>query len=230
MCLPALGPAATGIITAATSAMSTIAGFAAQQQQTAFANAQAQQQYQAQMAAHAHSEQAFNEQMRLNQEAASRAYVAEQERLKFEQQSAALEAQKLLISSTQAQGKIAASGRTGQSIGLLMSDVDREMGRDLAVLGLSLSNAHQDYFTNTEAIFNQAQSTINQAQSSRMLRPSEPLRAPGPSPFGLLAGIGGAAMSGVSAASSLRAPNATQPSAPLSPGWPALQPLPPLPR
>ena len=203
MCLPA---AAVGVITAVTSAMSTIAGYAAQQQQTAFANAQAQQQFQAQMAAYKQSETTFNEQIRLNAEAANRAYVAEQQKLGFEQQKAALDAHKSMITSMQAEGTVLASGRTGQSIGVLANDATREYSRDLATLGMSLGYAYQDYYSGTESIFNQAQSATNQAQSNRMLQPSAPLRMPGPSSFGLVAGLAGAGLSGYTAYDALKPP------------------------
>ena len=203
MCLPA---AAVGVITAVTSAMSTIAGYAAQQQQTAFANAQAQQQFQAQMAAYKQSETTFNEQIRLNAEAANRAYVAEQQKLGFEQQKAALEAHKSMITSMQAEGTVLASGRTGQSIGILANDATREYSRDLATLGMSLGYAYQDYYSGTDTIFNQAQTSMNQAQSNRMLQPTAPLRMPGPSSFGLIAGLAGAGISGYSAYADLKPP------------------------
>jgi len=203
MCLPA---AVVGTITAITSAMSTIAGYAAQQQQTAFANAQAQQQFQAQMAAYKQSETTFNEQIRLNAEAANRAYVAEQQKLGFEQQKAALDAHKSMITSMQAEGTVLASGRTGQSIGVLANDATREYSRDLATLGMSLGYAYQDYYSGTESIFNQAQSATNQAQSNRMLQPSAPLRMPGPSSFGLVAGLAGAGLSGYTAYDALKPP------------------------
>jgi len=203
MCLPA---AAVGVITAVTSAMSTIAGYAAQQQQVAFANAQAQQQFQAQMAAYRQSETTFNEQIRLNAEAANRAYVAEQQKLGFEQQKAALEAHKSMITSMQAEGTVLASGRTGQSIGILANDATREYSRDLATLGMSLGYAYQDYYSGTDSIFNQAQSAMNQAQSNRMLQPTAPLRMPGPSSFGLVAGLAGAGLSGYTAYDALKPP------------------------
>lgn len=203
MCLPA---AAVGIISAVTSAVSTIAGYTAQQQQTAAANAQAQQQYQAQMAAYQQSERAFDQQIKLNAEAANRAYIAEQQKLEFEKQKAAMDAQKLMISSMQAQGTIAASGRTGQSIGVLANDATREYSRDLATLGLSLGYAYQDYYSSTEGIFNQAQSQNNLAQSNRMLKPTAPTKLPGPSPLGLIGGLAGDALGGYTTYKSLKAP------------------------
>lgn len=203
MCLPA---AAVGIATAVTSAISTVASFTAQQQQVAFSNAQAQQQYQMQLAAYKQSESSYNQQIKLNAEAANRAYMAEQQKLDFESKRTALEAQKLMISSMQAQGSVLASGRTGQSIGLLANDATREYSRDLATLGLSLGYAYEDYYSSTEGIFNQAKSANNMAASNRMLRPSKPLRAPGPGPLGLIGGLAGAGLAGYSAYDQLKAP------------------------
>lgn len=201
MCLPA---AAVGIITAVTSAVSTIAGYSAQQQQVAFANAQAQQQYQAQMAAYRQSELSYNQQIKLNSEAANRAYMAEQQKLEFERRKAAMEAQELMMSSSKAQGEVFASGRTGQSIGLLANDATREYSRDLATLGMSLGYAYQDYYSNTEGIFNSAQSQNNLAQSNRMFEPSRPMNAPGPSPLGLIGGLAESAIGGYSAYTQLK--------------------------
>jgi len=201
-------------------------------QQANFQNQIAQQEFQLQQQAFQQSEAAFQQQLQLNAEAANRGYVAEQEKLLFEQRKAALEAQQFLSSSLQAQGSILASGRTGQSIGLLAEQPGKEYSRDLATLGLSLGYALQDYYGSTQSIYGQAQSDINVAQGNRMLQPMSPilaqatlsspvlapdpvkisaLKAPGPSPLGLISGIAGGAVSGYSAYSSLKPKPATVP-------------------
>ena len=63
-----------------------------------------------------------------NQEAANRVYTAEQAQLEESRKAAAFEAQSILAKSIGAQGAILASGRTGQSIGLLVNDVERQAG------------------------------------------------------------------------------------------------------
>jgi hypothetical protein len=191
--------------------VSTIAEYSAQQQQVAYANAQAQQQYQAQLAAYQQSELSYNQQIKLNSEAANRAYMAEQQKLEFERRKATMEAQELMMSSSKAQGDIYASGRTGQSIGVMANDATREYSRDLATLGMSLGYAYQDYYSNTEGIFNSAQSQNNLAASNRMFEPTTPLMAPGPNALGLIGGLGGAALGGYTSFSSLRAPRAQEP-------------------
>jgi hypothetical protein len=195
-------------------------------QQADFSNAVALQQFEVQKQGFEQSEQSFFQQIDLNNQAANRAYMSEQVKLNFEQKKAALEAHQLMASSTQAQGKILASGRSGQSLGMLANDASRETSRDLATLGLSLGYAQQDYFSGTQSIFEQVQSSQNIAQGNRMLAPVAPLKAspvlagtvlapdpinitamksPKPGALGLVAGIAGAGLSGYNAYANLKA-------------------------
>lgn len=63
-----------------------------------------------------------------NASAANRAYVSEQAKLEGKRREAAFEAQSILAKSIGAKGTILASGRTGQSVGLLLGDVERQAG------------------------------------------------------------------------------------------------------
>lgn len=201
-------------------------------QQADLSNALALQQYEVQKQGFEQSETSFFQQIDLNNQAANRAYMSEQVKLNFEQKKAAMEAHQLMASSAQAQGKILASGRSGQSLGMLANDASRETSRDLATLGLSLGYAQQDYFSGTQSIFEQLQSSQNIAQGNRMLAPVAPFKAtpilsspvmagtvlapdainitamksPKPSPLGLVAGIAGAGLSGFNAYTNLKAP------------------------
>lgn len=207
------------------------------QQQWEFSNMMAQRQFDVEMSAFTQSEQSFQQQIELNNQAANRAYVTEQEKLNFEQKQAALEAQNLMASSMRAQGTILSSGRSGQSIGLMAADASKEYSRDLAILGLNLGSAYADYSSGTQSIFEQAQSQQNIAQSNRMLEPMAPIvgpqpipiramSAPRPSPLGLISNIAGAGVSAYQTQQSLQPPPPM--GQPLRPGWPALQPLPPI--
>jgi len=180
-----------GIATFAQGAISSIASYA-QEQQT----------YEAQMAAYQQSERAYSEQIRLNAEAANRGYISEQQKLQGEFMKTSQEAQARLIQSLQAQGTVLASGRTGQSIGLLVSDAEREFGRDYANLAQNLAFARQDYGTATESIFLNAKSANNVAAANRMLQPTAP------SGIGLVAGLGGALLGGIGTYAGLKAPSA----------------------
>ena len=76
----------------------------------------------------------------------------------------------------------------------------RQSERDLATLGMNLGYAQQDYSWNVLNVFEQHKSANIQAAAQR--RPS-------PSVSGLLLGLGGAALGGVSSYASLKAPKAT---------------------
>ena len=177
MCLPVI----VGVATAAMSAMSSIAGYSAERQ------------------AARESERAYQEQRNLNAQAANRSYQQSQAKLKGEFDQAAQRAEGLLVQRLQAQGTTLAAGRSGQSIGGLLTDAQRTEGRDLATLGMNLGYAQQDYSWNVLNVFEQHKSANIQAAAQRK---------PSPSVSGLLLGLGGAALSGVSAGMSLAAPAA----------------------
>jgi hypothetical protein len=155
--------------------------------------------YSAERRAARESERAYQEQRNLNAQAANRSYQQSQSQLKGEYDQAAQKAEQLLVQRLQAQGSTLAAGRTGQSIGGLLTDAQRTEGRDLANLGMNLGYAQQDYSWNVLNVFEQHKSANNQAASQR--RPS-------PSVSGLLLGLGGAALSGVGAGLALKAPAA----------------------
>jgi hypothetical protein len=169
-----------GIASFASSAVGSIASYQAQQQQ-----------YQGEMAAYQASQAAYNRQIQLNAEAANRAYVADQMRLKNEYDKAAVDAQKVMATALQTQGKVLASGRVGKSIGLLAQDAERTYGKDMATLGMNLGYANQDYLLRGQETYQQAQSANAIAAANRMNRPSAP------SALGLVSGIGGSILGGV---------------------------------
>ena len=153
--------------------------------------------YQSQSQAAAASEQAYQQQRDLNQQAANRAYQQQQLKFKGEFDQATQKAEELLTKRLQAQGNIMASGRTGQSVGALLTDAQRTEGRDLGTLGLNLAYAQQEYGFGMENIFQQQQVGNVSAASQRLATPSA---------GALVLGIGEAALSGGSTYMSLRAP------------------------
>lgn len=186
MCLPVI----VGLATFASNALGTIASYNQQQQE-----------YQTQLTAYDQSERAYAQQIQLNADAANRGYVSEQQKLQGDFMKASQEAQGRLVQSLQAQGTVLASGRSGQSIGLLMSDAEREYGRDLANIAQNLAFARQDYGTAAEAIYQNQKSANNIAASNRMLQPTSPGTG------GLILGLGSAALSGISAGFGAKAPS-----------------------
>jgi hypothetical protein len=178
MCDPAIG---LGIATAVMGAVQSIAGYSAER------------------AAARESERAYHDQRNLNAQAANRSYQQSQAQLKGEYDQASQKAEQLLVQRLQAQGTTLAAGRSGQSIGGLLTDAQRTEGRDLATLGMNLGYAQQDYSWNVLNVFEQHKSANIQAAAQRKAKPST---------GGLLLGLGGAVLSGVSAGMSLAAPGA----------------------
>jgi hypothetical protein len=159
-----------------------------------------QQAYAGQMAAYQASQEAYNRQIKLNAEAANRAYVADQMKLKNEYDKSAVESQKLMTNALQAQGNIMASGRVGQSVGILAQDAERSFGRDMATLGMNLGYANEDYLLSSQNTFQQAESANAAAAAGRMISPSAP------SGLGLVSGIGGSIMGGIGTYNEFAAP------------------------
>ncbi len=202
------------IASAASTAIGSIASYSAEQQMAEYQYQNAirarDYEYAVNMRAYEASEQAYNQQIQMNREAANRAYEREQLKLKGDYDKAAQDAQSLLVQKMQAQGQVLASGRTGQSIGLLVNDAQREYGRDLANLGTNLGYATTESVFQMQDIFRQQSSADLQAASQRMLQPT-----PGPgitkasvSAGQLVAGIGGSILGGVGSYAANKAPGA----------------------
>ena len=152
--------------------------------------------YQSQSQAATASEQAYQQQRDLNQQAANRAYQQTQLKFKGERDQATQKTLDLLTKRLQAQGNIMASGRTGQSVGALLTDAQRTEGRDLGTIGLNLAYAQQDYGFGMESIFQQQQTGNIQAASQRQSQPSV---------GGLVLGLGQAGLEGASTYSKFKA-------------------------
>jgi hypothetical protein len=173
-------PISIGIATAAMGALQSIAGYSAESQ------------------AARESERAYQEQRQLNAEAANRGYQQAQARLKGSYDQAAQQAEQLLVTRLQAQGSTLAAGRSGQSIGGLLTDAQRTEGKDIATLGMNLATDQGDYNWTVNDLYTSQKNANIQAAAQRKAKPST---------GGLLLGIGGAVLSGVSAGMALKAPS-----------------------
>jgi hypothetical protein len=178
MCDPAIG---LGIATAVMGAVQSIAGYSSER------------------AAARESERAYQEQRQLNAQAADRGYQQAQAKLKGSYDQASQKAEELLVQRLQTQGTTLAAGRAGQSIGGLLTDAQRTEGKDLATLGMNLATDQGDYNWTVNDLYASHKAANIQAAAQRKAMPST---------GGLLLGLGGAALSGVSAGFSLKAPAA----------------------
>ena len=158
--------------------------------------------------------------------------MAEQQKLNDAQAQAAFEGQRLLATNLQTQGSVLSSGRTGQSIGLIVNDAERRYGQDAAIQNRNIETAYGDYQNNSAMAVLRQLSADADATSRLLPQPIKPLSLPaiaepifaqmpeygpsadylstggtmaspvfasGPSPIGLIAGIGGSAVGGVTA-------------------------------
>ena len=148
MCVVAGTAAAAALSTtsAVVGMIGTVAGIAQAQQQAAFAQQQAQlqlnqqrqqtvvenqriaNQYAGEVAQQQAATQAYTEQILNNQTAASKSFAQEQTKLNEARTKAAFRAQEIYGKSIGAKGAVLATGATGQSVGLLAMDADRQAG------------------------------------------------------------------------------------------------------
>ena len=212
MALAAVGPALSAIGTIgglASSAIGIMQGQQQAQQQQQAAAMQAQQaqqsmdlQYQAAQR-QAHSERqaqvqkhigdtriqqagtlAYYNQLNNNNEAANKSYVSEQVKLNEAKDKAAFQAQKNYAKAIGAQGKILSSGATGQSVGLLALDVDRQKGFADAEQNATIRSAEQAASIGMDTAFTQAKSANNTAYNNLTPTVQAPLMTPDPQGVG----------------------------------------------
>lgn len=109
-----------------------------------------------------------------NLSAANRVYIAEQQKLSEKRKEAAFEAQGIMAKSIGAKGTILASGRVGQSIGLLINDVDRQAGFELAQERAMLEAAEVSAIIGMDQAYQQNRAADMKADSSVGFAPEMP--------------------------------------------------------
>ena len=123
---------------------------------------------------HQRGKESRDEQVRLNNEAANRSYTAEQTKLSEARKKAAFARQASLAKMIGAKGAVLASGRTGQSIGLLANDAERQAGFELAQADATLESAKQSSLIGMETAFIQSKSANQQANNQVPFSPITP--------------------------------------------------------
>lgn len=110
----------------------------------------------------------------LNAEAANRVYKGEQAKVVQAKKKAAFEQQAILAKSIGAKGNILAAGRTGQSVGLLLNDVERQAGFATAQELAQLDSVRDVSSIAMDSAYLQNQSADNQAYSQIGFAPANP--------------------------------------------------------
>lgn len=113
-------------------------------------------------------------QNRLSNEAANRTYITAQTKLDEKRKQVRFEQQAILAKAIGNRGNILATGRAGQSIGLLAKDVERQKGQSLAQTYATLDSARDAATIEMESGFLKSKSEANLAFSKVDLFPSQP--------------------------------------------------------
>ena len=154
----------------------------------------------------------YDQQLNENSLAARRAYAGEQQKLNNIYKQASFKNQANLVQLVQGSNQAAAAGMTGKSAQRLDSQLVSQFGRNQAIAAESLFGANVEYKNRVDSINRSLQSDNNKAYENVAIQPQEgiapppPVMTPGPSPLGLIAGIGGAAIGGFQTYNSLKPP------------------------
>ena len=150
-------------------------------EQAQLANKRAATQYAGQVRAQQAGTKSFYQQLDNINSAVNKTYVQEQNKIAESRQKAAFKTQEILRKSIGIQGKILASGATGQSVGLLALDAERQAGFAQAQQNASVDSAVLQGAVTQDIAFDQAKSSANQAFN----RTPPPSQAPILDPYGM---------------------------------------------
>ena len=160
------------------------------QQQADMQNKQIQAQHQGQVRQEIAARRAYEQQLQNNNTAANKSYVQEQAKLQEARAQAAFKAQSNYAKAIGSQGKVLASGATGQSVGLLAMDAERQEGFATAQANAGLRSAEQQAAVGMDIAFEQAKSANNQAWNKLPTPTQAPVFADKPVGIGKDLGLG----------------------------------------
>lgn len=145
-----------------------------------FANLQQAHKYSSDLAAYQLSQDAFKLQQNFNDMNLGLKLQDAQAALEDAADQAAFEGEKLMGTALRSQGTVLASGKAGNSIGILEMDVLASYGRESAMLNNNLDNATQDYYTMATGAFIERQQQEAAAISQLVPMPLRPMSGPAP--------------------------------------------------
>jgi|TARA_R100000482_G_scaffold122998_1_gene71910 hypothetical protein len=120
------------------------------------------------------SKENTEDQKRFNNEAANKIYQQEQTKISEAKKKAAFASQAALAKSIGAKGSILAAGRTGQSVGLLLNDVERQAGFAQAQADAQLASTMEQSQISMDQGYLQALGANQRAENNRVMEPSNP--------------------------------------------------------
>ena len=209
-------PAAIGVATAAVGAGQAVAGHSAGQQQAAAQNQSIANNYKRQLKLREANWRRdrtlyntkvidYKRQLQNNDKAANDAFVSEQTRLNNIYRQFAFQQEAGAVKLQEQSGKLTASGRSGKSIQRAEMMATSLYGRSLQRGYESLASARNAMKIRTSRITDELANANERAYTNVRfapepdLAPATPTFVQGPSSLSLIAGLGGAALDGVSA-------------------------------
>ena len=136
------------------------------------------------------SREQYEKQIKNNAEGANRVYMQEQAKVTEVKKAAAFKMQENLAKAIGTEGTILASGRTGQSVGLLVNDVNRQMGFQQAQELAMMDSKEQQAHLQMDTAWIQANSANNQALGQVGWNPADPYMPEAPKAPTFVEGIG----------------------------------------
>lgn len=118
---------------------------------------------------------AYDEQLASNALAADAAYRSEQARLDEIRTKAAFKSQEAYAKSIGVKGQALASGRSGQSVGLMALDADRQQGFQQAEQDAMVKSAARAASVNMQSAANQQRSANNNAYNTLLIPVRHPM-------------------------------------------------------
>lgn len=131
-------------------------------------------QYTADVATQQAQRKAYEQQLLNNSTAASKSFAQEQNKLNEARTKAAFKAQEIYGKQIGAKGSVLATGATGQSVGLLALDADRQTGFGQAEQNATVQSAADQAAVAGDSIYTQLESTNNQAYSQLAIPVAQP--------------------------------------------------------
>ena len=128
----------------------------------------------ADLRAYQNSKETADTQVRYNNEAANRVYQQEQAKMTEARKKAAFAQQTALAKSIGSKGAILSAGRTGQSVGLLVNDAERQSGFEQAMADASMESTLEQSQISMDQAFLQSIGANNRALSNVGMKPTDP--------------------------------------------------------
>lgn len=145
-----------------------------QRQQVEAERANIQKKYAADRLAYQRGVEEQDKQIKYNNEAANKVYEQEQSKISEAKKKAAFAQQTALAKSIGSKGAILSAGRTGQSVGLLINDAERQSGFAQAQADAQMASTMEQSQISMDQAFLQSLGANNQAVSNVGQKPQNP--------------------------------------------------------